>query len=634
MPSSPSGEEPAIDPSVSAVTITSRHAPGDLLPFAVARSHAEGTPRRSFTPLGTLAHGVFGELDGAGAVQVGGRRWILDWWVGAQDRWHHPCNEASVRQVPIERTPGMRTTLRVPGGEVHHDAVGALARVQGPGAGSTECVVVETTNGSPVPVALALAIRPWHLDAPGSLSSLRIDDLVVSLDDVPALVLPRMPARIAHGRVGAPAVALARGKDQPPVQEIAGEGDLEVALVFPLAHGANIRVVLPAHEPPRRRRDAPLDVSALVAPSVESVVKGWTAHDREDPDVGMPQDGWGSLVAWSGAMLRIAGPQELTRSMDPGAGRSAGADCGRRVTAVCEALAGLFAPELHDSMAAALCASQRRDGGVRMADGSDATAALLFVAAATLLGPRGELRVEELLDPVAGALRYLERRKAETGSMQARCVAVARSRLVPALVVADQVELAAEVLRTTVEDLAGPLVASSLDADPPDSEARDSAFVVAEGIRSSLLAGRPGAMDALSRHLARRGFAGAGDLLDAGGRPCGSSGFDVAELAAIRLAILDGLVSEGPRGPLLLNGWSPAWVGQDLQCSRVPTAWGGVSLALRWHGSRPALLWEIDPVGGVRGEVVPEVRAPSLDRSWRAGGWTGEALLAEPEVRG
>jgi hypothetical protein len=48
-------------------------------------------------------------------------------------------------------------------------------------------------------------------------------------------------------------------------------------------------------------------------------------------------------------------------------------------------------------------------------------------------------------------------------------------------------------------------------------------------------------------------------------------------------------------------------------------------VALRWHGARPALLWELD------GPPV-ELRCSGLDSSWVGNGARGEALLAAAAV--
>jgi hypothetical protein len=49
---------------------------------------------------------------------------------------------------------------------------------------------------------------------------------------------------------------------------------------------------------------------------------------------------------------------------------------------------------------------------------------------------------------------------------------------------------------------------------------------------------------------------------------------------------------------------------------------GVVSFAVRWHGSRPALLW--DAPAGVT------LHAPALDPSFVASGGSGETLLTQP----
>jgi hypothetical protein len=51
-----------------------------------------------------------------------------------------------------------------------------------------------------------------------------------------------------------------------------------------------------------------------------------------------------------------------------------------------------------------------------------------------------------------------------------------------------------------------------------------------------------------------------------------------------------------------------------------------VSFALRWHGERPALIFDVPP-------GVARVRAPALDATWESGGGAGEALLSAPEPR-
>ncbi|HSO95885.1 MAG TPA: hypothetical protein VLV81_07570, partial [Acidimicrobiia bacterium] len=81
------------------------------------------------------------------------------------------------------------------------------------------------------------------------------------------------------------------------------------------------------------------------------------------------------------------------------------------------------------------------------------------------------------------------------------------------------------------------------------------------------------------------------------------------------------LVHEAADGTVtLLADLPPAWRGQPVDVRSAPTRAGPVSYAVRWHGSRPALLWAAPP--GV------QLRAPGLDPHWATVEPTGEALLA------
>ena len=51
--------------------------------------------------------------------------------------------------------------------------------------------------------------------------------------------------------------------------------------------------------------------------------------------------------------------------------------------------------------------------------------------------------------------------------------------------------------------------------------------------------------------------------------------------------------------------------------------------AIRWHGDRPALLWELHPHDD-RGRV--RLTTPTLDPSWSSDALSGEALLAPVPV--
>jgi hypothetical protein len=72
----------------------------------------------------------------------------------------------------------------------------------------------------------------------------------------------------------------------------------------------------------------------------------------------------------------------------------------------------------------------------------------------------------------------------------------------------------------------------------------------------------------------------------------------------------------------LLGGFRPEWLGEHLAVHDAPLRRGRVSFALRWHGARPALLWDAPP-----GSVL---RVPAIDPAWRSTTAVGETLLAAP----
>ncbi|MGI8757498.1 MAG: hypothetical protein ACR2MB_16900, partial [Acidimicrobiales bacterium] len=74
---------------------------------------------------------------------------------------------------------------------------------------------------------------------------------------------------------------------------------------------------------------------------------------------------------------------------------------------------------------------------------------------------------------------------------------------------------------------------------------------------------------------------------------------------------------------------APAWFGGGVELHDAPTTAGRLSFALRWHGRRPALLWDLERHPGP-GEV--ELRAPALDPAWSTTSVRGEALLGEVEL--
>jgi hypothetical protein len=77
-------------------------------------------------------------------------------------------------------------------------------------------------------------------------------------------------------------------------------------------------------------------------------------------------------------------------------------------------------------------------------------------------------------------------------------------------------------------------------------------------------------------------------------------------------------------GDVLPGGVPTTWLGANFEVHGLPTsARSTVSFALRWHGERPALLWE---------QTGPPVTltASAIDAAWRSDAPSGEVLLAAP----
>lgn len=84
------------------------------------------------------------------------------------------------------------------------------------------------------------------------------------------------------------------------------------------------------------------------------------------------------------------------------------------------------------------------------------------------------------------------------------------------------------------------------------------------------------------------------------------------------------LVRDRPEGLALLSMPLPEWKGQPLEVHDAPTHWGTLSYGVRWHGERPALLWELRPHPG---GGACRITAPGLDPGWSTTETSGEALL-------
>jgi hypothetical protein len=111
------------------------------------------------------------------------------------------------------------------------------------------------------------------------------------------------------------------------------------------------------------------------------------------------------------------------------------------------------------------------------------------------------------------------------------------------------------------------------------------------------------------------------------GAGCTGDGHHGGAAAAFLSFVRQLLVRETPEGGVALaTMFPPEWAGQSVEVHDAPTHHGRVSYALRWHGDRPALLWQCERPGVT-------VTVPGLDRAFSTIEPSGEALLAPYRAR-
>lgn len=692
--------------------------PGGHLPLLANLAH------RNWTPVGNLDSPVHAVVDPRGLVTPWPDGWSLDWWIGADDRWHLPSREVGVRQRLVDASPVVETAMSIPSGDAVQ-RVYAVRRSSAEGGG--ELVVVEVENASKAPVAVALAVRPYGPRGASVVERIDLRGATVAVDGRVALLLPRPPRRIAGStlRGGDSARTVLAGEAgerwQGPVHD--PDGMAQAAFVYPLAHGASIRVAIPL-EPDAPTRRAGIAHRRLVGapgfpdvvPPAAAVAQGWRAQSDRGLRIVVPDDRLAEAVA--------AGRRYLLLRAG-GRGRT-----GWRDAAV--ELGALGRYGYHDEVAEVLAtfpAQQRSDGSLGGAAGGwDATGAALVALADHWRLTRDAAAFGEMATPIAVAAHGIDRarRSGEGGARRRRpgrgrgrrraVDASGRGLLPPRIdggplgpydhVYADDVwgvaglRAAAEVLRAidqpdaaddadrfaqamwadveaslarTAERLgtpaipagprrgvdgsaAGSLVAVALGLLPAGD---DRIAATAEAVREQgTLADGRAVDDGLSGLGTELTLLLAAAELRAGDRRCADrldwmleiasptwtwpeavhprhgggtrgDGLHGPAVAALLTCVRDLLVREvdaADGGPALaLSSVVPdRWYGQGWEVHDAPTALGRVSYAVRWHGDRVALLWEVEPHAG--GGPVTLV-APGLDRTWSTTEARGEALL-------
>lgn len=599
----PSATGTAAPVAPSAVSATDLAEAGWVLPAGIAAGQ-EGRPP-AWTLVGTVGSPTATPVDPDGLVV--GEGWSLDWWIGGDDRWYVPAREPAVRQDLMGDAPIVETRARIPGGDAVHRAYG----IRSPRATGDEWVVVEVENQTPVPLAVAFVIRPFMADSLGAVGEITIEPVeggagrdeahLVRVDGVPAVVLPRRPARVqagnlADGDVVDVVTSNEAGADLVTASCPAGLATL--AFLFPVPHTARLRAMVAVGEVDPSEAVA----YPMVAPDAETVSGGWEIHRRgprfEIPErriaLAVERARTQVLLAHDGQIVRRDGAEEP--DLEPGA------------TEVV-----LHAFDLLDKPNEVMNVVARWQEALAGADPDFDTVALGLLSTHWLLH-RDDPLLEWMLPELAAAVERLDRadRKGRLADPAARVRAAAALRATAVLLgQRDQGGAAVQVAALADRLSSGPA--------PDLTDATDR--LVAAG--AALAAGDPSGHEALLRVLGDAAPTGA---LRGPGRRGRGIGHDLSTSAAVIVAARSMLVAERPDGLALLPVFPDSWYGNGVELHDAPTWSGVVSFAIRWHGRRPALLWELAPHPGL-GPVTLTI--PGLDPTWSTTELRGDALLAE-----
>jgi hypothetical protein len=545
--------------------------------------------------------------------------------------------------------------------------------------------VVEVENRTAVPFALAFAIVPYGPLGAGAVRSIELRGDHVEIDGGLAVILPKPPLRVAGGTSGRTSTAVVGGEAVPPEPVVVvrdRDGLAELAVVYPVPHASGLRVLLPLDEAPPRSSIA----HVKVAPA-DDVARGWTAHVDRGPRLELPDDrvrvafeaarrdlllfhAGDDVLAWPQAAVPWTTTAQVVGALDLLGLHAEAEQVLRAVPDEQKLDGGIISPDegpaangaalmaigshwhlTHDddlvddlvgSIAKAAHWIEKRRGARRrplLAIASYADALWCIAGLRSTVAALASIGQPEVAEDVA---RFAATLHADVG----RALAADRQRSGTAVPPRSP---GAEVDPRAAENL----VAAYLDVLEPDAEplvalvsyvrerAIDEAgLVVADGGAGSdprrtlelalaeLRTSDPLALGHVAAVLDRATPARTWPQVihpRSGGGARGH-GQDPATTALFCTVVRALLVHEDAPDRLALARAVPdAWLGQSWEVRHLPTAAGSLGYAVRWHGERPALLWELEPW---EGSTPVTLTVPGLDPSWSSRAPAGEALLA------
>ena len=550
----------------------------------------------------TTAESLIADLDGelsarvdrAAAVRLVGHDWIIDWMIATEAGWQTAADAGAVRQHLVEHAPVVETTVRVDGGQLVHRAFVAADR------DGTPAVVIEARNDSPHAVGLAFVLRSAVVDAampPVEWAGRGGGETEVDIGGEVTAVLPD-PAAVVSAEDDASLLEAMSGPTESSTSGALG-GSARVALVRPLPHTLTTRIAV-----------SPVagGVSPIGVADAEAVARGWTRHTRGGGRVELPEPVLSDLVSASRAQVLMA-----VRLPRPDTGVGAAVVDAR----LADALRAMGQDRLAAGLGARRLAQLDRKGLVD--DGSPSPVAATGATLQILGGAAGGLDVDEVqewLPEVSGMLVALDkaagRSPGHDGGWDGWWADAGRRGAVRLLEVVGQGEAAARVrARLSGSDADGPAgLVASLDGRPADVPSWRRILEARAAVRQGCWP------DEQLRWLVAATEA-------TGVMPLAADDHLVAaEVVALWRDL--GAV-EGRDGVIMmLPAVRSRWLGHPLEAHEIAVGTGTVGFAIRWHGARPALLWESK---GVEGATLT---CPGLDPDWSTREARGDALLAAP----
>ncbi len=554
------------------------------LPLAIVRNSFQPVsavgPDGCVAALSLLQPQAFVDPDDAAAPLD--RGWRIAWAVGTEDRWHIAGREAAVRSRLVDDVPLTETAMRIPGGDV-------VQRVCAARDGSNRGVLLEFENKSPEPVSLALAVienDTWRGGADVRNSRQRRDPAVVEVRESRLMVDGQMALDL--GRTPGGAVAVADGGVWTAVGAGPASGDClsqsrsgraAAAAVVPLVPGAPLRAMVPIY-------------GALDHGAARSVgASGWQAVVARAATVSLPDEtamrAWRRGIAVSIVAAGCSGVLSRSGCLSPRA-RRPNSHNGMIVPAVRMARTAVVLdrvglPDEAERARGTLVEA----AGVSLLSGEEANMALLALSSRRLRSGRASA-LADLAGPLAfEADDFLQRHVLEQ-------VAAALDAEAPA---------AARDARRMLSDLE----VRSLRESRRSAGASVVEWALHEDARSAFTGSANRSAPFNLADILRRGVAFGGDGLD---------GLE---------ALLDCLVAEAADHLVIAPSMPEEWIGAPVDAHGLLTRHGTLSFSVRWHGSRPAVLWDLQP----RRDEDPVVTLRcGLDESWASTALAGEALLS------